>query len=288
MLSEAVKQQIDEMIAISDELGMIVPEHGWTKYARSVLRRLQDLSLNVFGVKEIHVDAKLSDIVSIKGTPPTDLTDEERKQGFYIRDVNGNPVKFSSEDYLPMKGQPKAFGANSLQEMIDNARSVIESRNEQAQARQASISEHPRKGYMVCEEPVEFSNAGEVTKDSRGRNVTHFNHDEETMAVTIEMQVEDGQGGKFTILPGPIEHLTVFAADGVGRGLDAAAGLSAQVGGSPESWKHSKGIGRVLCPDGEVCEADIHWFESKECGQLEWKVKQLAEDMDERTPPAIP
>lgn len=281
MLSEAVRQQIDEMIAISDELGAIVPRHGWTKYARSALRRLQDLSVSVFNSPEIRIDAKLSDIARFKGTPPTGLTDEERAQGFYVRDVDGNAVKFSSETYLPMEGQPKAFGANSLQEMVDNARSAIEARNEQAQARRAALSEHPRKGYMTCEEPVEFQNVGETTKDTKGRDVTHFNHDEETMTVTSEVRVEDGQGRRFTILPGPIEHLTIFASAEVGRGLDAAQGLSEQVGGSPESWKHSKGIGRVVTADGEEREADIHWFESRECGQLEWKIKQFVEDMDE-------
>ena len=279
MLSPATERRIDEMIAISDELGAIVPVQGWTKYALSILARLQNLAIELDSAyDETRMDATLGElewkVSEPKFKPANDLTEEEKAQGYYFRNVNGDNIKFNAETGEPMDGQPKAFGVDSLQEMINNARANVEARKE----REAALQ---RKGSMTCEEKVAFENEGEVTKDSRGRDVTHFNHDEDTMNVTDEMIVKDADGNEYRILAGSIEHLTIFASENVGRGLDAAAGLSVQVGGSPESWKHSKGVGKVLCADGEVREADLHWFESKECGQLEWKVKQLVEDMDE-------
>lgn len=133
MLSEAVERQIDEMIAISDELGMIVPKEGWSKYARSILRKLQDLSMTVFDEEppEVRLDESLKDLflkAAAKPNLPSDLTQEEKAQGYYFRNVNGDNIKFSSETGLPMDGQPKAFGADTLQEMISNARMAVESR----------------------------------------------------------------------------------------------------------------------------------------------------------------
>ena len=285
MLSEAAVRRVDEIGAIAEELGAIVPARGWTKYALKILVKLQNLSMELDEPEDARMDATLGDldwkVSAPKFKPADDLTEEEKEQGYYFRMVNGNAIKFSSETGEPMEGQPKAFGVNDLQEMINNARAAIEARQEQAKEQERAEQQHSRKGYMTCEEPVEFPNAGEVTKDNLSRGVTHFNHDEDTMNITDSVKVEDPSGDSFEIVPGTIEHLTIFAAHNVGRGLDAAQGLSQQVGGKPESWKHCKGIGRVVGKDGVEREADIHWFESKECGQLEWKIKQFVEDMDE-------
>jgi len=278
MQSEAAVRRIDEIATIADELGAIVPKRGWTKYALKILAKLKNLSAELGEDPEARMDATLGDLewkVSVpEFHPADDLTDEEKAQGYYFREVNGNAIKFNSETGEPMEGQPKAFGVDDLQKMIDDARAAITARQEEA-------LKHERKGYMVSENKVTFENAGEVTKDTRGRDVTHFNHSEDEMEITSNVKVEDPSGDSFEIIPGTIKHLTIFAANNVGRGLDAAKGLSEQVGGSPESWKHCKGIGKVVGMDGVEREADIHWFESAECGQLEWKIKQFAEDMDE-------
>lgn len=285
MQGEAALRRIDEIATIADELGSIVPTRGWTKYALKILVKLQELSIELSDDPFVRMDATLADIEwkvsKPEFKPADDLTDEEKAQGFYFREVNGNAIKFSSETGEPIDGQPKAFGVDDLQSMIDNARAKIEAQKEKAAESVRRNREHPRKGYMTCEEPVTFANAGETTKDHLGRDVTHFNHDEDTMEITSPVKVQDVTGNEFEIVPGSIEHLTVFAANGVGRGLDAADGLADQVGGSPESWKHCKGIAKVVGIDGTEREADIHWFESKECGQLEWKIKQFVEDMDE-------
>ena len=157
MLSEAVGRQIDEMIVISDELGVIVPKHGWTKYARTVLRRLQDLSMTVFDGQDVRADAKLGDVANIIGpklSPPSDLTEEEKAQGYYFRMVNGNNIKFSSETWLPMDGQPKALGADSIQEMIDNARAAIENRGGTSR----NVSERYSSPYPIDEISAEGEN----------------------------------------------------------------------------------------------------------------------------------
>ena len=145
----------------------------------------------------------------------------------------------------------------------------------------ASKGGSARKGKAKPEVRVEFENAGAVLRDKVGKQVTHFNHDEEEMKVTRQVKVRDPEGNNYKICRGVIKHLTVFAGDGTDSPLRVADKLKEQVGGSEKSWKHCKGIGMVVGPDGKQREADLHWFESPEAGQTRWKIKQLREDMDE-------
>jgi len=52
---------------------------------------------------------------------PDDLTAEEKEQGYYYREVNGNTIRFSAEDGHPVGGQPKALGSDELKEMVNKA-----------------------------------------------------------------------------------------------------------------------------------------------------------------------
>lgn len=132
MLSKQGERQLDEMAAISEELGAIVPNNGWTPYARKILLRLQELSISLFGQSEVREDASIGEILAARKNTalPDDLTEQEKAQGYYFRTVNGNSIKFSSETGLPVDGQPKAFGAQDLQEMVDNALASIEAKRE--------------------------------------------------------------------------------------------------------------------------------------------------------------
>jgi len=262
MLSKATESQLDSIIALAKELGVVLPEKGWTEYAAKLSRKLSECgeALN----RESREDGMF-----------------EAFRDAWITTENGHKIHIGEEGD-PDKGNPHVL--ESIKGAIDRKEAEESEKKAEAEKRRAKIkvrAEHPRKGDMVCEDKVTFDNANTMSKDKYGRTITHFNHDEDTMKVTSQIPVSDGTGTGYKICRGEIEHLTIFAADGVGRGLDAANGLADQVGGAAASWKHVKGIGTVVGKDGVQRKADLHWFESPEAGQLEWKIKYFLEDMDE-------
>lgn len=221
-------------------------------YKQKLLGMLQILSLEI-GEIDVREDATI-DLSKFAG-------------GHWVTTDDGNRI-FVDKDGKPIAGNPYVLQA------------ISGAADKQAN-REAVRKKYPRKGEMVCENKVDYENHGAITKDSLGRKVTHFNHDEDTMKVTRQVKVEDALGNKYKICREPIEHLTVFAAKDVGRGLDVADKLKEQSGGSADSWKHVKGIGTVVDKDGNKRKADLHWFESPETGQVGWKIKQFVEDMEE-------
>ena len=40
-------------------------------------------------------------------------------------------------------------------------------------------------------------------------------------------------------------------------------------------WRKMKGIGTVQMDDGEICEAEIHWFEAHGIGRKDFKIKRV-------------
>ena len=138
-----------------------------------------------------------------------------------------------------------------------------------------------RKGKMKPETPVKFGGGKAVTKGFGGRTVTHFSHDVDNMSVSERFVVSDEYLDKYRVCTGDIKHLTVFAGDGVENQLGVAPKLAEQYGGKPEKWKHVKGMGMVEDRDGKRREADLHYFENPEVGQVGWKIKQFGEDMGE-------
>ena len=40
-------------------------------------------------------------------------------------------------------------------------------------------------------------------------------------------------------------------------------------------WRKMKGIGTVQLDDGEICEAEIHWFEAHGIGRKDFKIKRV-------------
>lgn len=239
----------DKIIDICNELKALLSNDGaFTFYVLNLFGKLQMLSLQFGGVRE---DAGI-DLSKYAG-------------GHWVTSDDGHKI-YVDKDGNPVAGNPYVL------EAIAGAANKKASEAEMAKR-------FPRKGEMVCEKRVSFENPGRNTQDSLGRTVTHFNHDEDVMEVTRQVKVEDALGDQYKICREPIEHLTVFAADGVGRGLDVAEKLAAQAGGSVKSWKHVKGIGTVVDNNGQKRKADIHWFESPEAGQVRWKIKQFMDEM---------
>ena len=42
-------------------------------------------------------------------------------------------------------------------------------------------------------------------------------------------------------------------------------------------WRKLKGIAMVRLPSGEVCKAEIHWYEAHGIGKKEFKIKWIIE-----------
>ena len=40
-------------------------------------------------------------------------------------------------------------------------------------------------------------------------------------------------------------------------------------------WRKMKGIGTVQLADGEICEAEIHWFEAHGIGKKKMRIKRF-------------
>ena len=39
-------------------------------------------------------------------------------------------------------------------------------------------------------------------------------------------------------------------------------------------WRKRKGVASVRLPDGEICEAEVHWYEASGIGRKEVKIKR--------------
>jgi hypothetical protein len=49
--------------------------------------------------------------------------------------------------------------------------------------------------------------------------------------------------------------------------------LIAEFGG--HRWRKLKGIGRVRFPSGEICWAEVHWYEAHGVGRRKMKIKRV-------------
>jgi hypothetical protein len=122
MLSDVTEKRIEDISMISDELSHILPRDGWTDYAFTLLARLQKLAVilddeddgaearadEVFS--NIRLDATGEEAFKAALAKKYNVTDEEKSQGYFFRNVNGNNIKFSAETFQPIDGQMKAMG----------------------------------------------------------------------------------------------------------------------------------------------------------------------------------
>ena len=42
-------------------------------------------------------------------------------------------------------------------------------------------------------------------------------------------------------------------------------------------WRKMKGIAIIRFTNGEICEAEIHWYETRGIGRKEFKIKRIIE-----------
>jgi len=40
-------------------------------------------------------------------------------------------------------------------------------------------------------------------------------------------------------------------------------------------WRKLKGVTTVKLPDGTICKAEVHWYESSSAGRKEFKIKRI-------------
>jgi hypothetical protein len=75
----------------------------------------------------------------------------------------------------------------------------------------------------------------------------------------------------FEIL-GPIKEIEVIAA---GRGVRTRRRLRRGHGGL--RWRKMKGVALIREYNGDIYEAEIHWFEAHGVGKRDWKIKNRLE-----------
>lgn len=96
-------------------------------------------------------------------------------------------------------------------------------------------------------------------------------------AAAMNYDIKDPRTGKthHFVEGTTISNVEVFAGKGVRNKLKprVAAGLAKKYGGSPRNWKHVKGLGTIEA-GGRVRTAEVHWFEEKRAGRVEFKIKE--------------
>ena len=76
-----------------------------------------------------------------------------------------------------------------------------------------------------------------------------------------------------------IRDVHAFAGKGTKHPLHegVAEGLSEQLGGKPENWRHMKGHG-IVEYYGEERAAEVHWFEEETVGRVKFKIKRWEDE----------
>ena len=57
-----------------------------------------------------------------------------------------------------------------------------------------------------------------------------------------------------------------------GRGIGSVIALRRKHGG--HNWRKMKGIARIEDEYGNICDAEIHWYEAHGVGRIDWKIKR--------------
>ena len=68
----------------------------------------------------------------------------------------------------------------------------------------------------------------------------------------------------------PIDQIETFAQ---GTGIRELQRLQKLYGRG--KWRKRKGIARVKLANGEICKAEIHWYEATGIGKFQFKIKQF-------------
>lgn len=73
-----------------------------------------------------------------------------------------------------------------------------------------------------------------------------------------------------------ISHIEVFAGKGTRNKLSPKVvhGLSKEYGVGTRGWQHAKGLGTIQLSNGKRTTAEVHWFQHKDVGRVEFKIKE--------------
>lgn len=115
-----------------------------------------------------------------------------------------------------------------------------------------------------------------VTKPKKGFGRANFARDGDKMNVTSSVKIKIGKGA-CTLKEGTVvTDIKDFAGKGCKKGIDVEEHLVSQNKGTATGeWVKSKGNAKVTLPGGKEREAEIHWFEHPEAGQVGMKVKSI-------------
>lgn len=121
---------------------------------------------------------------------------------------------------------------------------------------------------------------GKVGGSSGGGNkgkVSHFQRKNGKMRVTSDVKVKYNAKTAKLKAGTEITKIVDFAGNGKKRGVDVEPHLIQQYGGKKGGWTHTRGEAKVTI-DGMTKKAELHWFESKEAGQVGFKVKRILKE----------
>lgn len=144
-------------------------------------------------------------------------------------------------------------------------------------------SKHPRdkngqfastgSGGSGSSEPPKTS----ASKPSKAPKPTKFSRDGDKMEVAKDTRIKIGSTQARTVMvAGTLTGVSDFAGGTAKKPVEKEAELIKQYPQSKKgSWRHTLGYGQVRRRDGKLQDAEIHWFESDDVGQVGWKVKRF-------------
>lgn len=97
-----------------------------------------------------------------------------------------------------------------------------------------------------------------------------------TMEISSDLSIKASKSGKTTVTiknGGKIEGIYSFAGKGSDNNLVQSGTIAKQYGGEAKDWSHKCGFAKVVDASGTERDAEIHWFENDDVGQIKFKVK---------------
>ncbi len=123
---------------------------------------------------------------------------------------------------------------------------------------------------------VEGQRGGSAPKGSSVA-ITNYKTRDGKIEVTSDLAVKASKSGKSSVkikAGQSISDIYTFAGSGSDQNLVMAGTLAKQYGGKPNEWSHKCGFATVEDDEGNSSNAEIHWFENPEVGQIKFKVKK--------------
>ncbi len=152
-------------------------------------------------------------------------------------------------------------------------------------------SEHPRDGDgRFSENPHERDEKKRdavrhiYDSDSPNGEVDSYRLPDEQLPKSVgakwanyEVLLPDGSAARF-VEGTKLQDKEVFAGKGCKRKIDCVDRLVGMYGGNPSEWKKVKANATIELPDGEIIEAEVHWYEETTAGKHRFKVKRYSNE----------